>query len=93
MIDETTTCESGYEIAEFTITFSYSAQGQTYFDTYKAGSPEEDGHIFEILFAPSNPQRNSASDAQIKSPLRILRWFVGGAVALLLIWLSRNITN
>jgi hypothetical protein len=93
MVDEAAVGEAGYELAEFAIAFSYPAQGRTYQGTYKAGSPEEEGHTFEILFDPSNPQRNSASDAQTKSPLRILGWFIGAAAALLLIWLSRRITN
>jgi hypothetical protein len=54
-VDETAVSEAGYELAEFAITFSYPAQGQTYQGTYKAGSPEEEGHTFEILFDPSNP--------------------------------------
>jgi hypothetical protein len=57
MVDETAVGEGGYQLAEFTITFSYPAQSQTYYGTYKAGSPEQEGHTFEILFDPSDPQR------------------------------------
>jgi hypothetical protein len=92
MVDETAMGEAGYELAEFTITFSYPAKGRTYYGTYKAGSPSDEGHTFEIFFDLSNPQRNSASDAQTTSSRRILSWIIGGAVGLFLIWLSRRIT-
>jgi hypothetical protein len=93
MIDETAISDEGYQAAEFTITFSYIASGQTYFGKYKAGSPEEPGHTFEIQFDPSHPERNTGSDLPRTAWTTVTAVIVGGAIALLLIWLSHRMLS
>jgi hypothetical protein len=91
MVDESTTAVDGdYQLAEYVITFSYIAQGKTYVGKYKAGSPEEDGHTFEIQYDPSHPERNTGSDEHPNLWVRVSVWIAGGTLAFLIIWLSNR---
>jgi hypothetical protein len=90
MVDESTpTSDGDYQPAEYVITFSYIAQGKTYVGKYKAGSPAEDGHTFEIQYDPSRPERNTGSDEQ-RLWVRVTVWVAGGTLAFLIIWLSNR---
>ena len=93
MIDEAAISDEGFALAEFTITFSYTANGQNYFSKYKAGSPEELGHTFEIQYDPSNPKRNTGSEGAGNPWWKAVSWVLGGALGLFLVWLSQLISD
>lgn len=93
MIDEAAISDEGFALAEFTITFSYTANGKTYFGKYKAGSPEEPGHTFEIQFDPSNPRRNTGSEMPRRPWTTVVTCIVGGVIALFVIWLSHRMLS
>ena len=90
-MDESTTSSDGeYQLAEYVITFSYSAQGKTYVGKYKAGSPEDDGHTFEIQYDPSRPERNTGSDEPPKPWVRVTVLVAGCILGVLIIWLRNR---
>lgn len=71
---------------EYVISFTYSVQGRDYRGKYKAGSPQEPGQSFEIMYDPTSPSRNTGTD-WVQTPLtKVLIWVMGGAVAALMIW-------
>ena len=76
---EALSSEGDYCSPGFVVTFSYSADGQTFKGTYRANSPQECGHDFEILYNPKHPSRNTGSDALSQS------WAMMTAVALIVI--------
>jgi hypothetical protein len=91
VVDESTTTSDGdYQHAEYVITFSYSDQGKIYVGKYKAGSPEETGHTFEILYDPSRPESNTGSDVPLKPWVKVIVWVAGGALTFLIVWLSNR---
>jgi hypothetical protein len=51
----------------YLVTFSYSADGQTFKGTYRTNSEQECGHEFEILYNPKHPSRNTGSDGVTQS--------------------------
>jgi hypothetical protein len=94
MVNEAVIGESGYEMAEFTVTYSYLALGKAYYDTYRAGSPQEEGQTFEILFDPSDPQHNTGNDLQgrIRSrAYKAVALIMGLVVACFMIWLGKHL--
>ncbi len=46
----------------YLVTFSYTADSQTFMGTYEANSPQECGHDFELFYDPRHPSRNTASE-------------------------------
>ena len=77
----------GYMPAEYIVTFSYEVNGRTFCGNYRANSPQESGHTFEILYDPHRPARNTGSDALQKPWVKIAAWILGGIAVLLGIWL------
>jgi hypothetical protein len=73
-------CPPGY-----VVTFSYSADGQTFKGTYRASSPQECGHDFEILYNPKHPSRNTGSDGLTQSWVTMTA-FVLVVIAFLWFW-------
>jgi len=73
------TYEGEYCPPGYVVTFSYSADGQTFKGTYRASSPQKCGHDFEILYNPKHPSRNTGSDALTQS------WVTMTALALVVI--------
>ena len=61
------TLEGEYCPPGYLVTFSYSVDGQTFKGTYRANSPQECGHDFEILYNPKHPSRNTGSDGLTQS--------------------------
>jgi Tfp pilus assembly protein PilW len=51
----------------YLVTFSYSADSQTFKGTYRTNSEQECGHEFEILYNPKHPSRNTGSDGLTQS--------------------------
>ena len=72
-------------MAKFIITFSYAVEGKTYTGKFTAGSPQEIGETFQILFDPNNPEVNSESDKKMNPWLRAAAWVGGVASVILLI--------
>jgi hypothetical protein len=76
----------GYLPPEYVITFSYSVGGQTYKGTYRANSPQECGHSFEIFYDPKHPSKNTGTDVLNKRWVRVTAAALGAITVLLAIW-------
>ena len=76
-----------YAPPEFVVTFSYLADDRTFEGTYRANSPREVGHDFEILYDPKRPSRNTGSDVLNNRWAGVAAAVVGVLAALLGIWL------
>ncbi len=76
----------GYLPPEYVVTFSYSVGGQTFEGTYRANSPQEFGHDFEILYDPKRPNRNTGSDVLNKRWVRLTAAALGVIAVLVAIW-------
>ena len=76
----------GYIPQEYVVTFSYSADGQTFKGTYRTNSPQECGHDFEILYDPKHPHKNTGSDGLNKRWVRMIAVALGVITVLVAIW-------
>jgi hypothetical protein len=76
----------GYTPPEYVVSFSYSADGQTFKGTYRANSPQACGRDFEIRYDPKHPSRNTGSDALDKRWVRIAAAALGVTTVLIGIW-------
>jgi hypothetical protein len=74
-------CPPGY-----VVTFSYSADGQTFKGRYRTNSPQECGHEFEILYNPKHPSRNTGSDALTRSWLTMTAFVIAVIAILAVMW-------
>ena len=74
-------CPPGY-----VVTFSYSADGQTFKGTYRTNSPQECGHYFEILYNPKHPSRNTGSDSVTRSWATMTAFAIAVIALLALMW-------
>ena len=77
----------GYLPAEYTVTFSYAVNGRTFEGNYRANSPQECGHAFEILYDPEHPGKNTGSDVLQNPWMRIVAWGLAGITVFVGIWL------
>ena len=80
----------GYLPPEYVVTFSYSVGGQTFEGTYRATSPQECGHGFEILYDPKHPSRNTGSDALNNRWVRFTAAALGVVAVLVWLWFCRK---
>jgi len=76
----------GYLPPEFVVTFSYSVGDQMFKGTYRANSPQECGHDFEILYDPRNPQKNTGSDVLNNRWIRVTAAALGVVAVLVATW-------
>jgi hypothetical protein len=79
--------DAGYVPSEYQVSFSYEVNGRSFAGTFRADSPQECGHSFEILYDPQNPCRNTGSDT-LNNPW--IKWgarILGIGLTLLAIWL------
>jgi hypothetical protein len=74
-------CPPGY-----VVTFTYSADGQTFNGTYKTNSPQQCGHDFEILYNPKHPSRNTGSDSLTSSWVTMSAFVLSVIAFIALIW-------
>jgi hypothetical protein len=56
--------DAGYVPPEYQVSFSYEVNGRSFAGTFRANSPQERGHTFEILYDPQNPCRNTGPDIE-----------------------------
>ena len=74
-------------VSEYDVTFSYEVNGRTYGGNYRTTSPQESGHIFEILYNPKYPNENTGSDILPKPWVKVTTIVLGVILALIGIWL------
>jgi hypothetical protein len=74
--------------SEYIATFQYQVNGKTYAGKFKRSSPVDACHQFEISYNPNDPSRNTGSDVQFTMRGRFTIWIIGGAIVLLLTYLS-----
>ncbi|HWZ50360.1 MAG TPA: hypothetical protein VNW54_02740 [Granulicella sp.] len=77
----------GYVPAEYIVTFSYAVDGRAFEGNYRANSPQECGHAFEILYDPEHPSKNTGSDVLQTPWIRIAAWGLAGIFVFIGIWL------
>jgi hypothetical protein len=77
----------GDEQTEYVVEFSYDVQGTICRGRYKAGSPQEVGETFEILYNPANPRENTGSDASLNPVVIVLAWVLGIGLVAIARWL------
>jgi hypothetical protein len=77
----------GYIPGEYIVTFSYVVNGRTFEGKYRASTPQECGHTFEILYDPARPNKNTGSDALQNPWIRITAGILGIISVLIGIWL------
>jgi hypothetical protein len=73
-------------LPEYVVTFLYLADGQTFEGNYRANSPQECGHEFEILYDPKHLSRNTGSDVLNKRWVRMTGAMLGVIAVLIAIW-------
>jgi hypothetical protein len=76
----------GYIPAEYVVTFAYEVNGRTFKGNYRANSPQQSGHTFEILYDSEHPARNTGSDVLQRSWIKIATWLLSGITILGAIW-------
>jgi hypothetical protein len=71
----------------YLVTYSYTAEGQTFKGTYEADSPQECGHDFEIFYDPRRPSRNTASELFSKPWIKMTAFTLCVIAVLVWIWI------
>ncbi len=88
LVNESTGSESGFEQAEFLVSFAYCVHGKAYSGKYVAVSPLEIGHEFEIQYDPDHPERNTGSELSSRPWVRTVAKIAGAVLTIVAIWFS-----
>ena len=75
---------------QYVVNFSYEVHEKNFQGWYFAGTSNEPGETFEILYDPLNPSSNTGSEYRGPTWAKITAYMVGAALTLLLIWLSQR---
>jgi hypothetical protein len=74
----------------FLVTFSCTVNGELFVDEFEAQTDYQEGHQFEIGYAPSNPRTITYSDPIESSRNKAIAWALGRIFASRLIYYLRH---
>lgn len=72
--------------SDYRVVFSYTVGSKSYRGTFIAGSPQEVGMTFPILYDPARPEENTGSDQSLTVGGRIVLWVVAVPLVIGFLW-------